>query len=58
MSCKVLDGHFQIFIFSESKVYAIYIGETHFQIRGLMAELHVFEYGGWCHIRHFWENMV
>ena len=45
MSCKVPDGHFHVFIFSESKFYAFYIGETHFQIRGLMAELHVFEYG-------------
>ena len=42
------DGHFHgvFFIFSESKFYAIYNGENHFQIRGLVAELHVFEYGG------------
>ena len=40
------DGHFHVFFFSESKFYAIYNGENHFQIRGLMAELHVFEYGG------------
>ena len=38
------DGHF-VFIFSERKFYAIYNGENHFQIRGLVAELHVFEYG-------------
>ena len=41
MSCKVPDGHFHVFIFSESKFYAIYNGENHFQIRGLVAELHV-----------------
>ena len=35
-----------MFIFSGSKLYAIYNGENHFQIRGLVAELHVFEYGG------------
>ena len=35
-----------MFIFSESKFYAIYNGENHFQIRGLVAKLHVFEYGG------------
>ena len=40
------DGHFHVFIFSESKFYAIDYGENHFQIRGLVAELHVFEYGG------------
>ena len=34
-------GHFRVFILSESKVYAIYNGENHFQIRGLVAELHV-----------------
>ena len=39
------DGHFHV-IFSESKFYAIYSGENHFQIRGLVAELHVVEYGG------------
>ena len=33
-------------VFSESKFYAIYNGENHFQIRGLIAELHVFEYCG------------
>ena len=44
MSRNVPDGHF-MFKFSESKFYAIYNGETHFQIRGLVAELHVFEYG-------------
>ena len=37
-------GHFHVFIFSESKFYAIYNGENHFQIRGLVAELHVFEH--------------
>ena len=46
LSRKVPDGHFHVFIFPESKFDAIYIGETHFQIRGLMAELHGFEYGG------------
>ena len=40
------DGHFHVFTFSESKFYAIYNGENHFQIRGLVAELHVFEYDG------------
>ena len=42
MSCNVPDGHFHVFIFSESNFYAIYNGENHFQIRGLVAELHVF----------------
>ena len=52
MSRNVPDGHFQVFIFSESfrnsesTFYAFYNGENHFQIRGLVAELHVFEYGG------------
>ena len=46
MSRNVPDGHFHGFIFSEGKFYAIYIGENHFQIRGLVVELHVFEYGG------------
>ena len=46
MSRNVPDGHFNFLIFSESKFYAIYIGETHFQIRGLAAELHDSEYGG------------
>ena len=40
------DDHFHVFIFSESKFYAVYGCENHFQIRGLVAELHVFEYGG------------
>ena len=40
------DGHFHVALFSESKFYAIYNGKNHFQIRGLVAELHVFEYGG------------
>ena len=43
---NVSDGHFHVFIFSESKFCAIYNGENHFQIRGLVAKLHVFEYGG------------
>ena len=49
------DGHFHVFIISESKFYAIYNGENHFQIRGLVAELHVFEYGGttFCTLRKF-----
>ena len=46
MSRNVLDGHFHVFIFYESKFYAIYNGENHFQIRGLVAELHVFEHSG------------
>ena len=39
------EGHFHA-IFSESKFYGVYNGENRFQIRGLVAELHVFEYGG------------
>ena len=46
MSRNVPDGHFHVFIFSESKFYAIYNGGNHFQIRGLVAELQVFEYNG------------
>ena len=46
MSRNVPDGHFHLFIFSESKFYAIYNDENHFQIRGRVAELHVFEYDG------------
>ena len=46
MSRNVPDGHFHVLIFSESKFYAIYNGENHFWIRGLVAVLHVFEYGG------------
>ena len=46
MSRNVRDGHFHVFIFSENKFCAIYNGENHFQIRGLVAELHVFEYQG------------
>ena len=42
----VPDGHFNVFIFPENTFYAIYNGENHFQIRGLVAELHVFKYGG------------
>ena len=39
MSRNAPDGHFHVFFkFSESK--------KHFKIRGLVAELHVFEYGG------------
>ena len=34
------------FLFSESKSYAIYNAENHFKIGGLVAEIHVFEYGG------------
>ena len=45
MCRSVQDGHF-MFIFSESKFYAFYNGENHFQIGGLVAELHVFGYGG------------
>ena len=46
MSRNVPDGHFHVFIFSESKIDAIYNGENYFQIRGLVANLHAFEYGG------------
>ena len=46
ISRKVLDGHFHVIMFFESKFYAIYNGENHFQIRRVVAELHVFEYGG------------
>ena len=46
MSRNVPDGLFHVFIFSESKFYAIYNGENHFQIGGLVAELPAFEYGG------------
>ena len=41
------DFHVQFCMFSESKFDATHIGETHFQIRGLMAELATFfQYGG------------
>ena len=43
MSLDVQDGYFHVFKFSESKFYALYNGEKHFQIRGLVA---VFEYDG------------
>ena len=46
MSRNVPDRHFHVFIFSESKFCGFYSGENHFQIRGLGAELHVFEYSG------------
>ena len=46
MSRNVPDGHFHVFIFSESKFYAVYNGENHFRITGLVAKLNVFEYGG------------
>ena len=46
MSRNLSDGHFHVFIFSESTFYAIYNGEKHLQIRELVVELHVFEYGG------------
>ena len=47
------DFHVHVFMFSYNKFDAIEIGETHFQIRALMAELATFfEYG------HFRENMV
>ena len=39
-------GHFHVFILSEKNLYALCNGESHFQIRILVAELHVFEYGG------------
>ena len=46
MSRNVPDDHFHVLIFSESKFYALYKDKSHFQIRELVAELHVFEYGG------------
>ena len=49
MSRNVPDGHFHVFsffLFSERKFYAVYNGENHLQIRGLVVELHVFEHGG------------
>ena len=46
MSRNVPDGHFLVFILSESKFYANFNGENRFRIRGLVAEPHVFEYGG------------
>ena len=36
MSRNVPDGHFHDFTFSESKFYANYNSENHFQIRGLV----------------------
>ena len=36
MSRNVPDGHFDVFIFSSSKFCAIYNGENHIQIRGLV----------------------
>ena len=46
MSRNVPDGHFNVVgFFSESKFYAIYNGENHFQIRELVTELQVFECG-------------
>ena len=46
MSRNIPDGHFHVFIYSESKFYAICNHENHLQIRGLEAELYIFEYGG------------
>ena len=43
MSRNVPVGHFHVFIFSDSKFYALYNGENHFQTRELVARLHVFE---------------
>ena len=37
MSRNAPDGHFRVFIFSESKFYATYNGENHFQIKCLAA---------------------
>ena len=33
-----------VLVFSESKFYVLYNDENHFQIRGLVAELHGLEY--------------
>ena len=41
MSRNVPDGHFHVFTFSESEFYACYKGGNHFEIRELVAELHV-----------------
>ena len=46
MSRNVPDGHFHIFVFSESKIDSLYNVEIYFQIRELVAEIHAFEYGG------------
>ena len=46
MSRNVPDGYFHVFIFSESKIDAIYNGENYFQVRGLVTDLHAFEYAG------------
>ena len=46
MSRNVPDGHFHVLYFLKVNSCAIYNGETYFQIRGLVAELHVFVYGG------------
>ena len=46
MSRKVPDFNVNDFMFSVRSFDGIYIGETHFQIRGLMAEVgSFFEYG-------------
>ena len=42
----VLMCQMAIFMFSESKFYALYNGENLFQIRELVADRQVFEYGG------------
>ena len=34
------DGYFRVLIFSESKLYDIYNGENHFQVRGQMVVRH------------------
>ena len=39
MSRNRPDGHFHVFIFSESKLYAVYNGENHFQIKGLVVNM-------------------
>ena len=46
MGRNMPEGYFHVSIFSESKFHVSYNDENHFQIRGLVAELHVFEYGG------------
>ena len=54
MTRNVPDDNFCVFRFSESKFYAIYNGENHFQMRELVAELHVFEHDGTTvNIQHF-----
>ena len=59
MSRKVPDFHVHLFKFSECSFDAIYIGETHFQIRALMAELATLFFLLWrYYIEQFTKNML